>query len=211
MSLITIDIKADMKPLMKRLNSLSNDLKDKVIVRSLNRVGSTTRTRLPRDAKARGYNINVGRIKADLSVNRANSGNMAYSIKASKKPISLKHYGAKKLGAGKVKQARNSKGQIVGFDAKKGGVSVRVKNSRSKLRHAFIGNGGHVFERKKTKSGVRGTMTGGFQLFKYKLKKLSGPSVSDMLNDATVERVTRTAISDNLTKEIASNINNLLR
>lgn len=211
MGLITISVKSDVDKLIRKLDKASSELKDKVIVRSLNRVGNMTMTRLPRDIKARGYNIKQGKVKAAMRKRLADSGSLAFTITGSKKQFSLKEFGAKGLRTAKPQFNRDNQGRIKSITQKGSGVSVKVKDGRSKLRHAFIGPNGHAYENTGKASGAKARMANGFEFRKQKIKKLFGPSAADMMHDDRVAKITDETVQRNLAKRIEHEMSRLIK
>ena len=106
--------------------------KDEVraIVRALNKTAAQARTGGGRIVRGSDYNIKASAIKRSFTIERATPSRLAVTLKATGRPITLANYGPTQT---------------------KKGVTVRVKNGRKTLRHAFLATmpNGHkgVFER----------------------------------------------------------------
>jgi hypothetical protein len=150
----------------------------RAIVRALNKTAAQARTGGERMVRASGYNLKASAIKRSFTIERATPSRLAVTLKATGRPVALINYGATQT---------------------KNGVTVRVKNGRKTLRHAFIATmpNGHqgVFERigkghkKVTKDG-RAYMSG------LPIRELYGPSIPDALLNDAVQKALAKLIAD---------------
>ncbi|WP_434107650.1 phage tail protein [Paraburkholderia caffeinilytica] len=145
----------------------------RAIVRALNRTAAQARTGGARMVRASGYNLKASAIRRSFSIERATPSRLAVTLRATGRPVALINYGATQT---------------------KKGVTVRVKNGRRTLRHAFIATmpNGHkgVFER--TGRGHRKvTKDGRVYMSGLPIRELYGPSIPDaLLNDAVQKALT---------------------
>ena len=128
--MIQIDVSSNLKEITASLNQFADEIKNKAVVRALNKTAMQARTDASREVRAAGYNIKASAIKSSFKIQRANAGNLAVALTATGRSIAMINYGARQT---------------------KSGVSVEVKKGRTILRHAFIismrnGHSG-VFER----------------------------------------------------------------
>lgn len=150
----------------------------RAIMRALNKTAQQARTGASRDVRAAGYNIKASAIKRSFTIDRATPSKLSVTLRATGAPIGLINYGAVQT---------------------KKGVTVRVKNGRKTLKHAFIATmpNGHkgVFERvgtghkKVTKDG-RAYMSG------LPIRELFGPAIPDALSNDVVQKALAQFIAD---------------
>ncbi len=142
----------------------------RAIVRALNKTAAQARTGASRAVRDSGYNIKASAIKRSFTIERATPSRLAVTLRATGAPVPLINYGATQT---------------------KKGVSVRVKNGRKTLRHAFIATmpNGHrgVFVRegsghKRVTKKDRSYMSG------LPIKELYGPSIPDSLASDAVQK-----------------------
>lgn len=139
--MISINVKAEFGSAFKALDNLPENLREKVIARTLNRIGDSTKTEATREI-SREFNIKASTVRERIVVRRAFAGTrlaveIAVPSKSGKRAINVIHFGARQS---------------------KRGVTVKVKRggSRKPLKAAFIGNAGRtVFSRINPKTGVK--------------------------------------------------------
>jgi hypothetical protein len=167
--MLTLSVKADVKGVTADLKRYVGD-QQKAVVRALNKTADQARTAAAQEVRAAGYNIKASAIKKSFAIKRASSGNLVVVLKATGVRIPLINYGARQT---------------------KAGVSFRVKNGRSTLKHAFIATmqSGHigVFERigkqhKKVMRSGKALRTG------LPIKELTGPSIPQSLANEAVQK-----------------------
>jgi len=139
--MVSINVRAEFGSVLKALDGLPKDLREKVIARTLNRIGDSTKTEATREI-SREFNIKASKVRERIVVRRAFAGTrlsveIAVPSKSGKRAINVINFGAR--------QSRR-------------GVTVKVKRggSRKPLKAAFIGNSGRtVFSRINPKTGVK--------------------------------------------------------
>ncbi|WP_233872455.1 phage tail protein [Paraburkholderia adhaesiva] len=139
--------------------------------RAVNKTATQARTSASRDVRKQGYNLRASTIRKALALRRANPAKPAATLRATGRPVPLIDYGARQT---------------------KNGVSVRVKNGRTVLRHAFIATmeSGHkgVFERVSKTAHRRVSKNGKTYWSGLPIRELFGPSIPDALANSTVEK-----------------------
>ncbi|PXX10765.1 phage tail protein [Paraburkholderia tropica] len=143
----------------------------RAIARALNKVAAQARNEASREVRALGYNMRASAIKKSFRVHGASRNKLAVSLVATGAPIPIINYGARQTAKG---------------------VTVRVKNGRKLLPHAFIATmqSGHrgVFQRvgrahrKVKKEGRKAYMSG------LPIRELYGPAIPDALGNDAVEK-----------------------
>mgnify|MGYP001598132394 CR=1 FL=1 len=140
--MVSINIKAEFGQVLKALDGLRSDVRDKVLARTLNRIGEQTKTQATREI-SQEFNIKSSTVRERIIVRRAfASTRLAVEISVPTKggkrgSINVIHFGARQT---------------------KRGVTIKVKRggSRKALKSSFIGNDGRtVFSRIHSKSGVK--------------------------------------------------------
>lgn len=126
---LRIDVRSNLREVEISLGRLAENLRDKALVRALNRTATTIRAEAAREIKAE-YNMTIGDIKGQMRIENATAAQLRSRVVVSGKPISLSGFGPR----------QNAQG-----------VTVMVKRGQRKLiRHAFLLNrpgGSAVFER----------------------------------------------------------------
>lgn len=116
---IRIDVRADFSQVTRRLSELQRDLADKVIARTLNRVGDAVKTTAVREI-ARTYNLKQATVRQRISVRRAFRGgdlSVVISVQSrfGKRALNLISFGARQLARGGVSvQIRRDKPRFAG-------------------------------------------------------------------------------------------------
>lgn len=156
------------------------DAKDEIraIVRALNKTAQQARTGASREVRAAGYNIKASTIRRSFMIERATPSRLSVTLRATGAPVPLINYGAQQT---------------------KKGVTVRVKNGRKTLKHAFIATmpNGHrgVFEREGT-GRKRVTKKGRSYMSGLPIKELYGPSIPDSLANVSVQKALAKLITE---------------
>lgn len=164
--MIEIDVEIDAKRVELFFRGLETKGLDAASARALNKVAITVRQRAVQEVfKVR--RIRKTDIKKSMQIVRANRRLLESRVRASNRPLSLKAYKAK-LGGRKGHKR----------------VVVNITGKRQVLEHAFIleGKGGHVFERKGSKS--------------LPIRRLSGPSIGSAMVKGAVKNVLRGVIRE---------------
>lgn len=179
--MIDLDIQVDTKSASAFLREVGLTALPVAEARALNKVIITVRKEAA-DKVHRVRRMKKGTLKKNMVIVRANKRHLEARIKASNRPVSLKHYSAK-LGGRKGHKR----------------VVINVTGEREVLNHAFIipSKGGHVFERKTSKA--------------LPIKRLSGPSIGSALISSTVRLAMNQVIKDKwptvFTREVQHEIN----
>jgi len=167
-----LDILAD-------LDVATDELRNRAMVRALNKTAEQVRTAASREIRRAGYNIPAATIKRQLKMGYASSGNLRATVTAGGKPIPLINYGARQTGKG---------------------VSVNVLRGRRIIAGAFIATmpSGHkgVYVREanaKHKKVMRGTKA---EWHALPIRELFGPSVPDGLTNEAVRQSLQSLIVD---------------
>jgi hypothetical protein len=130
--MIRIDVRDNLKGVALRYQRLGTDVRDKALVRALNRTATTVRAEASREIRKQ-YNLKSRVVKDQIRITRANRATLTAVIQASGRPIPLIEFDAR-------------------WNRRMKGASVRVKHERKVVRGAFIATmpGGHrgVFVRK---------------------------------------------------------------
>lgn len=144
-----------------------SEISDKAVVRALNKVAAQAKTAASKEIRAAGYNMKAADIKKRIKVTRATAANPVAMVRVTG-PVT----------------------PLIEFDARqtREGVSVKVKNGRKLIRHAFIATmeSGHrgVFIRKDGKQpGRRGR-----PILNRDIEQLYGPAVPDGFNNVIVKK-----------------------
>lgn len=163
-----INVKADISAALAKLDRVGKEVRDKAVVRALNRVAEQARTQASREIRDAGYNVKSAALKKSIDLWKAGQGRLVARLRASGRPIPLIAYDAR---------------------AVKAGVSVKVKGGRKALAHAFIATmpSGHkgVFERVGS-SHKKVVFNGVAQWRGLPIKELFGPGVPSMFANKVV-------------------------
>ncbi len=133
--MIKLSIKTNFPEVMKKLEQLQSDLRDRAMVSAVNKVTTQARTAMQREIGAE-FNLRAAKIKESLRVRKARYLRGVARIEA-------------------VLESPSRKGRslnVVNFEARQvaAGVSVKIKRStgRKVIKSAFIANKGRtVFQR----------------------------------------------------------------
>jgi hypothetical protein len=211
-----VSIKSNIDEVFKNVTFISKNIKSKVIKLSINdtvRVSSTATSRL---IKAEGYNMSTPKIKGTLKNYFANQTNLKAKIESNSKRVNLREFSPIRYGKRQIiKRVRGKINLISG-----GGISVKVKNGRKKIPHAFfVGNGlvairgmhakknnGLRFEAKK-----RVRFKGGFEFYKNDIQFLTGPSVSQAFGNDKIMQALELKAKDYLPKRLAHHLKRLTK
>ncbi len=141
--------------------------------RTINKTLLQVRTVAVREIRTKLRKVRARTVRGTMRIRRAANRNPSGALQSLGTPISLKEYGAREV-RGRGRRRKNQRGR-----RRSKGVQVQVTpGSKSLLRRAFIGPGGHVFER-------RGSA-------RLPLRKLFGPSIPT----AMARSVVRQAMDD---------------
>jgi len=137
--------------------------------RAVNKTAMQTRTAAVREVRAAGYNLKASTVRKALALTRARPASPVATLKARGAPVPLIEYDARPTNAG---------------------VTVRVKNGRKPIRHAFIAtmDSGHtgVFVRIGT-GHKRLWKRGRSRWSGLPIRELFGPSIPDAVGNAAVQ------------------------
>ena len=140
------------------------------IVRQIQQLAVSIRTRSIDRVMPAGYNIKIGAIKKQLVIRKASSGELQAYLKAQGKPIPLINYGARQTASG---------------------VSVNVKGSRKMIKGAFIATmpTGHKGVYVRVGAGHKRVMKNGKVVWTgLPIKQLFGPGIPKAFGNETVQR-----------------------
>lgn len=116
---LRIDVRHNLREVEISLGELAGNIRDKAVVRALNRTATTIRAEAAREIKAE-YNLKVGEIKGQMRIDNATAALLRSRVVVSGKPMSLSDFAPR----------QNSQG-----------VTVLIKRGQRKLiRHAFLLN-----------------------------------------------------------------------
>jgi hypothetical protein len=133
--MVAITIKHNFPEVQRQLDQLQVSLRDKVMVRAVNRTMEQGQTRMAREITTE-FNIKARDVKARMKLHKANARGGSFRIQASLE----------------VTSKRGRSLNVINFAAKqaKKGVSVKIlrNGGRKTIKGAFIGNQGRtVFKR----------------------------------------------------------------
>lgn len=167
--MIKIDVRADISKALAKLTTISNEVRDKAVVRALNKTATQVKTQAAREIRDVGYNLKIGKIKQSIDIRRASKSTLVAVVKASGRPIGLINYAARQT---------------------KSGVSVQVKGGRKVINGAFIATmpSGHkgVFVRLGD-AHKKVTRRGKVRWSGLPIKELFGPSIPVAFLNKTVQ------------------------
>ncbi len=180
-----VDVRADVSQALKKLNLAKGEAK-RAIQRALNKTANTARAQSAREIKAAGYGLKIGDIKKAITVRRASTAELHAILHAIGRPIPLIQYAAR----------QNSSG-----------VTVKVKNGRKSIQHAFIAtmpsghrgvfvrvqNAGHAKMIERAIAGGRGRVPSG-KKHGLPIKELYGPSIPTAFANEVVMNAMKAAI-----------------
>ncbi|MDY7537668.1 phage tail protein [Undibacterium sp. RTI2.1] len=190
---IKIDVKSNIDSVLRDMQRVEADVRQKATVRALNKVIAQVKTDVSRQIRDAGYNLKVSDIKKGLATFNATSGNLTARCVASGRPIPLIRYSARETSKG---------------------VSVSVLNGRKVISGAFIATmpSGHkgVYTRtgnahKKIVKNGRTTWSG------LPIKELFGPSIPDGMANKAVQDSLQRLVDDKFPSILAQQIKYLMR
>jgi hypothetical protein len=157
--------------------------------------------------------MSVPKIGKTLTKNFASETNLKAKITSNSKRVNLKEFSPLRYGKRQIiKRVRGKINLVSG-----GGISVKVKNGRKKIPHAFFMKGlvviraRHAKEKNglsiKTKKQIK--FKGGFELYKDDIKLLTGPSVSKAFSSEKVINNLRLKTAEHLPKRLAHHLKRL--
>lgn len=117
--MVVIDVQSNVRQQLEKLEGARRDLRDKAIVRALNRTAENVRAEAVREIR-KTYMLKAGLVRGQMSISRAWSGKLQAAVTANGKPIPIYEFNA----------TWNPKWSGVRFKVKKG--------ERKTLRHTFI-------------------------------------------------------------------------
>lgn len=170
--MIKIDVRHNLQGIALSYKRLAEDLRDKAMVRALNKTATTVRAEAAREIR-KEYNLKIGAIKDQIQIIRATGSKLTAIVRASGRPIPLIQFDAR-------------------WSRTMAGASVRVKKTRKTVRGAFIAKmkSGHigVFTRTQ-KSGAVAKRSPIRQLFSLSLPAaFTQRTVADALVKVAKER-----------------------
>lgn len=192
MATMKIDISTTIAAAIEKMDSLQKSIKDKVVVSALNDTIKVANTQAVSDIR-KDYSISATKIKSRVKIYRATKTTLTARLRAIDKAVNLKEYGAKAYGAKAFERGTDGRLRPT---TKAGGVSVKVKKSRKRIPHAFIGKSGNVFIRAEHAKDKRGVFTpsrtglrykNGYWLKSGQLKALLGPGVNQVFGARVVQ------------------------
>lgn len=114
---LRIDVRHNLKEVEISLGRLAGEIRDKAVVRALNRTATTIRAEAAREIRAE-YNMKVSDIKGEMRIENATPSQLRARVVVRGRPQSLSEFGPRQ---------------------NKQGVTVMVKRGQRKLiRHAFL-------------------------------------------------------------------------
>lgn len=123
--MIRIDVRDNLSGIALRYERLAGEVKEKALVRALNKTAITVRAEASREIR-KEYNLKSKVVKDQIRIFRANRATLTAVIEASGRPIPLVEFDAR-------------------WGRKQAGASVRVKRERKVVKGSFIAvmPGGH--------------------------------------------------------------------
>lgn len=176
--MIQISVKTDISKALEKIGSITDKVKNKAIVRAVNKTAAQVKVQASREIRDAGYNMKVSKIKQAIFIKRAGASDLIAVVKATGKPIGLINYGARQT---------------------KAGVSVQVKNGRKVIKGAFVATmpNGHkgVFMRKG--AGHKHVMQKGKMVWSgLPIDELFGPSIPSAFMNKVVQDALLAAVHD---------------
>ena len=171
-------VKVDITRALAKFGNVRKEVMDKAVPRALNKVAAEVKTESSRGIRNAGYNLKVGTIKKQIDIRRATRGNLRAVVRATGRPIPLINYGARQT---------------------KAGVSVKVKNGRKIIKHAFIAAmpTGHKGVFVRVGAGHKKTVKNGKVVWSgLPIKQLFGPSIPSAFSNEVVQAALRRKIKD---------------
>lgn len=177
-AMISISVKLDISRALAKCDRISADVKDKAIVRAVNKTAAQVKVQSAREVRDAGYNLKIAQIKKAIQLKRAGKSDLVAVLKATGRPIGLINYGARQT---------------------KAGVSVQVKNGRKLIKGAFIATmpNGHqgVFIRKGV--GHKKIVVGGKARWSgLPIEELFGPSIPSAFMNKVVQDALKASVKE---------------
>jgi hypothetical protein len=209
-----VSIISNIENVLKTLDSVSKEIKSKVIKMSVNDTLKVSTTAAIKSIINEGYNMSKPQIKGAIKKKFARDNKLDGAVSCSASRVNLREFSPEKYGETQViKRVRGKINLVSG-----GGISVKVKNGRRKIPHAFfVGNGlvairgmhakknnGLRFEAKK-----RVRFKGGFEFYKNDIQFLTGPSVSQAFGNDKIMQALELKAKDYLPKRLAHHLKRL--
>lgn len=197
---IAVDVRGSMGRMIAHMERTKRDVRDKAVMRALNRVGEMTITQAARELRDDGYNFKSSEIKAAMWQRRASSSNLATTIKVRRKTKSLMEFNPRETKAGVVVrihcQAKLIKGAFIA-QRLNGAVGVFIED-----KHA----GKIILRRQKQyKRGSRG----GWHSFPA--RKLYGPSVGGVMSNERIVKIMTAFMTKKFEERLRHEMKYLLR
>jgi hypothetical protein len=173
-----VSVSTDISGALEKFRTVREDVRDKAVVRALNKTGQQVKTQAAREIRGAGYNVKIGEIKKSINLIRANATTLTAIVKARGKPIGLIQYGARAISSG---------------------VSVQVKNGRKVIKHAFIATmpSGHKGVFLRVGVGHRKVIKGGKVTWHgLPIQELFGPSIPSAFINKTVQQALAAAVRE---------------
>ncbi len=173
-----VSVKADISQALAKLDRVRDDVKEKAIVRALNKTATQVKTQAAREIRDAGYNLKVAEIKRAIAIVRASPSYIQAIVKAIGKPIGLINYAARQVAKG---------------------VSVNVKDGRKLIPHAFIATmpSGHKGVFMRVGQGHKKLVRGGKVVWHgLPINELYGPSIPSAFINKTVQAALIAAVKE---------------
>lgn len=168
--MIEVKVQHNMASFVTELTSAVEDIKDKVMVRAINKMADQVKVAASRAVRDAGYKLAAADIKRQIKINYANRSRLRAEIVARGRPIPLYQYGARQVGSG---------------------VSVSVKSGRKVIQGAFIAKmpSGHVgvFVREPNAKHRKVTTGAKPSWHALPIRELFGPSIPDAVGNQAVQ------------------------
>jgi len=162
-----LTVTVDIKGLEEIKRKLDPKRLEKILVRTLNKVGAQDNTAMSKKLRET-YNIKKKRIDQAFTVRRASNSSLAYEIKIRERTPGLQHYSANKTGKGVT-------------------VKIISTSGRKVVKGGFMANTpqGAIAIWKTKKESARIMKSGRYRgtgIWQVPIKRLYGPSVPGMIN-----------------------------
>jgi hypothetical protein len=175
--MIKLNVTIDIDQALQKLARLPDEVREKALVRALNKTADQVKVQASREIRAAGYGLPAAKIKKAIAIDRAGASTLVATVRATGRPIGLINYGARQT---------------------KAGVSVQVKNGRRIINGAFIATmpSGHkgVFYRKGAKHKKVGT--GRSAWHGLPIDELFGPAIPSAFMNQVVQDALVAAVHD---------------
>ena len=172
------------------VESLLSDVKNgsvKAMVTAINSTATTTKVQVKKRL-GQELNLKASRINQDLSVDKANYQKISGAVRCTGDPIGLINFGAtqKRTWAGTK-------------------VKVMKSSARSTIKHAFITTA------KGAKNVFWREMKGGKRVARFKIERLTGPRIEDILAKPEIIDPINKDAGDLLVVNLGKKVDDILR